>query len=136
MVHLRLKTVMKIAAAVIIGAGAFYLLLLCLSDLSGAKTFRITSAYTGSFLCPYSVLTFASALWTSVRIKNGDALSAVLPHAVMVLSLLTETLTVTNFFNHAMEFLTSPLSKGVFIIYAVLSFELAVIIASQKEKNS
>lgn len=124
-----LKIALRTAAGVLLGAGACYFLLLCLADMSGERTFRVTSEYTGYFLCPYSALTFAAAFVAAIEKKAGGALLAVLPHAVLIMSLLVETMTVTNFFNHAMELLTSPLSKCVIIIYAVLSLELAVTVA-------
>ena len=122
---------MVLAAAV--AAASLYLLFLCFADACEPEKPFITATGTGIFLCPVCVLTFAAGVVYTVYRFRGDRVPSALggislgalPHAVMVLSLVTEVLTVTNFFNHAMEFLTSGISKSLFTVYAVLSLMLA-----------
>ena len=122
---------MVLAAAV--AAASVYLLFLCFADACEPEKPFITATGTGIFLCPVCVLTFAAGVVYTIYRFRGDRVPSALggislgalPHAVMVLSLVTEVLTVTNFFNHAMEFLTSGISKLLFTVYAVLSLMLA-----------
>ena len=125
---MNIKKILAAMLAAVVFVVAGYVTVMCLSDASGSQNFRVTSD-TGTLLCVFAVLTFSlSVVYICYRYGDrpddaarGGILLAVLPHGVMILSLLIETLSVTNFFNHSMELLTSDLSVAVIIIYAVLS---------------
>ena len=55
-------------------------------------------------------------------------LSRILPHAVIVLSLMTLTFFGIDRFNPIMAFMTSELSKWVFALLAVTGFATAVLL--------
>ena len=119
----RIKMAAGMSLSAMSAAASAYVLLLYLSDASGSETFAVTSAHTGNVLCPVSALTLVAAVYCVCLTFNApfSLLMRALPNAVIVLSLLVETLTVTNFFNHAMELITSDLSCAVIAIYAALS---------------
>ena len=132
---------MRRALAAVLGAvifiGSAVLVFLCLADACEPEEMYINATWTGNLLCPFCVLTFAGAvLYIGYRLgadpcdaAQGGIATAILPHAVIILSLLFEVLTVTNFFNHAMDLLTSDLSKSMLIIYAVLSLSLSALLS-------
>ena len=129
---------MRRVFAAILGAVIFFgsaaLIFFCFADACEPEAMYINATRTGDLLCPFCVLTFAGAvMYIGYRLgaepcdaAKGGVVLAALPHAVLILSLLIETLTVTNYFNHAMDLLTSELSKSVLMVYAVLSLALSV----------
>ncbi len=110
-----------------------YLLFLCFANAYDPTAMFINATDTGNLLCPMCALTFLCGVIYLVKryrgpVPRGAARSAalmIIPHAVIVLSLTVEVLTVTNFYNHAMEFLTSGLSCVLLTVYAVLSLLLS-----------
>lgn len=127
----RVLTAVLADLALIISA---IIIFLCFIDICEPTQLYINATDTGNLLCPSCVVIFAGAVvYISYRLGDrrcaaarGGIVLGVLPHAVMVLSLLFEVLTVTNFFNHSMEFLTSDISKAVLLVYATLSLLMSL----------
>ena len=129
MIHIDLKRTLTLILAGAVIIISCFLIILYFADVCVPEKMYINAAGTGRYLCPACVLSFAAAVvYLSYRLggsesdaARGGLVLAVLPHAVIILSLLLEVLTVTNFFNHAMELLTSDISKSVMLVYATIS---------------
>lgn len=81
------------------------------------------------FLC-YALFAAASAvvyIGSVFRHGKKDPISSVLlPHVILVLSVTVLTLTITNFFNRSMGFVTSDLSVALMLIYATCGLFLSI----------
>lgn len=119
------RAVSKAAFAAVSLAASLTAVALYFADVCEPTKFYINSSATGYFLCPACVSIFVSAV-LSLTYEPRGVLDIVLPHAAIVLSLTVETLTVTNFFNHAMELLTSSISKSLIVVYATLSLLMSL----------
>lgn len=113
-------------------ASAFLIFLFFADEIEPTKLY-INATDTENVILPTCVLSFiASGVYLSYR-RRGDSdaarggiVLAALPHAVIITALLFLVLGVTNHFNHAMDFLTSELSKDMMLIYAILYLSLSL----------
>ena len=104
-----------------------FILFLYTADLLEPAKMYINAADTGKYLFIYCILAFTAAVfYVRFRINcidcsavSGGIVTALLPHTVIVLSLLTETLTITNRYNHSMSFITSDISKFVILLLSL-----------------
>lgn len=110
-----------------------FLIFLVFADAVEPTKLYINASETGNYIFPLCIVSFASAVvYINIRWKGeterarSGIVFAALPHAVMILALLFLVLTVTNAFNHAMDFLTSDITKDVMTVYAVLSLLLSL----------
>lgn len=90
----------------------------------------VNSTDSGVLFLVYAVLAVASAIvYIDSALHHGkkDPISSVLlPHGTLVLSVTVLTLTVTNFFNRSMGFITSDLSLLLMLFYATVVLFLSV----------
>lgn len=125
------RIVSSILANAVIIISAFIVFLI-FADICEPEKLYINASETGNIVFPATVLTIAAAgVYISYRAEGrsdaarGGIALAILPHAVIILSALFVVLAVTNHFNHAMDFLTSDISKAVLLVYATLSILMA-----------
>ena len=90
----------------------------------------VNSTDSGVLFLVYAVLVAASAIVyidSSFRYGKKDPISSViLPHGALVLSVPVLTLTITNFFNRSMGFVTSDLSVLLMLFYATWGLFLSI----------
>ncbi len=90
----------------------------------------VNSTDSGVIFLVYAVFVVASAIVyidSSYRLGKKDPISSVLlPHGSLVLSVTVLTLTITNFFNRSMGFVTSDLSIMLMLIYAAVGLFLSI----------
>lgn len=122
---MKMKEKLSAMLAAIALAISALIIFLYFADICEPTAFYINATNTGNLLCPACVLTFAAAV-VMLFYKPDDVLGIILPHSVIVLSLTVEVLTVTNFFNHSMELITSDISKSLLLVYATLSALLSL----------
>ncbi len=101
-----------------------------LADSALPEMRYINTTDTGVLLLVYAVLAVNSAIvyiFESLRFgKKSVILSVLMPHGTLVLSVVVLVLTITNFFNRSMGFITSALSIALFLIYAMLVLMLSL----------
>lgn len=101
-----------------------------LADSALPEMKYINTTDTGVLLLVYAIAAVISAvvyIAESLRTgKKSTILSVILPHGTLVLSVVVLTLTITNFFNRSMGFITSTLSTALFLIYVVLVLLLSL----------
>ena len=115
----------------------FMILILFLDASDGSQQY-INSYETGSLVTAYCVLLFFVSILTAAKNYGqtvGGAAFA-LPHIAIVLSLTMLTLSITNFFNRSMGFITSDMSKMLLMALCVVGAltSLSLISASLKER--
>ncbi len=122
---MKMKDKLSAILAAITLAVSVGIIILYFADVCEPTAFYISATHTGNLLCPACVLILAAAV-AALFYKPDDLLQIILPHSVIVLSLTVEVLTVTNFFNHSMELITSDISKSLLLVYATLSALLSL----------
>lgn len=58
--------------------------------------------------------------------KKHPLMSVILPHGTLIVSVTVLTLTITNFFNRSMGFVTSDMSVFLMLVYAMLVLFLSL----------
>ncbi len=108
---------------------SFFVIAMLIADAAEPQKLIINSYKTGTAYIIYCVILFsASVLQIAENVKSGGGgiLSTVLPNGAIVLSLLIATLSITNYFNRSMHFITSELSKSMALVWAAVGLFTAL----------
>lgn len=101
---------------------SLFIFVITLADAAQPEKLLINSSNTGTLLIVYCVIEISASvlhIGYSFRESSGGLLQTVLPNAVIIMSLLMLTLSITNIFNRSMGFVTSDLSKLLILILSV-----------------
>lgn len=99
-----------------------FMILILFLDASDRSQQYINSNETGSIVTAYCTLLFFVSVLTAAK-NYGQKVGGVafaLPHIAIVLSLTMLTLSITNFFNKSMGFITSDMSRMLLMALCVI----------------
>ena len=131
------QVLMHLLAHITLVFSVFMILILFL-DASDSSQQYINSYETGSLVTAYCVLLFFVSVLAAAKNygHNVGGTAFALPHIAIVLSLTMLTLSITNYFNRSMGFITSDMSKMLLMALCVVGAltSLSLISASLKDK--